>query len=140
MKTYTAAEFEIEFYRAMHEWVASGKNGVDPRENWEFYNGVNEWSESGDGTPTFNSTGYRWKPVKKRTVVIDGVELVAPEAVAPKVGERYFLRHYHQLSELIWEHANIECGWLQDGLIFLTPEDAQAMYEAQRKQRLGGAA
>jgi hypothetical protein len=136
MKTYTAQEFEVEFYRAMHEWVQGGKVGVDPRENWEFDPGINTWSEC-YGTPTFNSTGYRWKPAKKRTVTIDGVELVAPEMVEPK-GE-YFFISVALVESKRWVGYEYEKRWLKGGLIFLTHEDAQAMYEAQRKQRLGGA-
>jgi hypothetical protein len=140
MKTYTAEEFEIEFHRAMHEWVTGGKVGIDPHDNWEVRNGGNEWLNRPWG-PTFTpGVTYHWKPAKKRTVIIDGVELVAPETVAPDVGTGYFLCPVSQLSGLVWKDTSIECQWLQDGFIFLTPEDAQAMYEAQRKQRFGGAA
>jgi hypothetical protein len=103
MKTYTATEFEIEFYRAMHEFGE-----------------------------------YRWKPAPKRTVIIDGVELVAPETAAPK-GE-YFFISVAMVESKRWGDYEYEKRWLRNGLIFLTHEDAMAMYEAQRKQRLGGAA
>jgi hypothetical protein len=140
MKTYTAEEFEIEFYRAMNEWLQGGKVGIDPRENWEFLNNEDEWRNT-RVSPAFNPcVTYRWKPAPKRTVIIDGVELVAPETVAPKVGTRYFIRDCYPISEMRWNGNPTEALWLQDGFIFLTPEDAKAMYEAQRKQRLGGAA
>jgi len=138
MKTYTAAEFEIEFYRAMHEWAKGGKKGVDPRENWQKHVYL-RWVGD-DRTPCFSFGEYRWKPAKKRTVIIDGVELVVPETVAPKVGERYFIRDSYPSSVMLWKGCAMEILWLGDGHIFLTAEDANAMDEAQRKQRLGSAA
>jgi hypothetical protein len=136
MKTYTAEEFEVEFYRAMHEWAKGGKVGVDPRENWQKHV-YGRWL-SDDEAPCFSFGEYRWKPAPKRTVIIDGVELVAPETDAPK--GKYFFILVALVESKNWGGYEYEKRWLKEGLIFLTAEDAKAMYEAQRKQRLGGAA
>lgn len=135
MNLFTPEEFEIEYYKRMHEWIQGGKRGVDPRENWENY-AFGKWG-SCIGTPSFVSKGYRWKPSKKRTVTIDGNELVAPETGAPNIGEIYFVSDNSRLSELQWDGEDVDYMWLKAGFVFLTSEDAKAMYDAQMKQRLG---
>jgi hypothetical protein len=139
MNLFTPEEFEIEFYQRMSEWIQGEKKGVDPRENWENY-ALGKWG-SCIGTPSFASNGYRWKPTKKRTVTIDGVELVAPEITTPDEGTLCHLTSGDgSLFSLVWETRKTDLRFLLDGRIYLTPENAQAMYKAQRKQRLGGAA
>jgi hypothetical protein len=141
MKTYTAAEFEVEFYRAMHEWVAGGKVGIDPRENWEFLISEGKW-RSPRVSPSFvvPRVPYRWKPAKKRTVIIDGQELVAPETVKPPAMAEYFILLRDYVASMYWDDTPAEEGWLKSGIVFLEKKDAQAMLDVQRKQRLGGAA
>jgi hypothetical protein len=139
MKTYTAQEFEVPFHRAMHEWVAGGKVGVDPRENWEFLINEDRWRSPLKATPSF-TTGvtYRWKPSKKRTVIIGGQELVAPETVKPPAMAEYFILSRDYVSGMYWDDTPEEEGWLKSGIVFLEKKDAQAMIDVQRKQRLGG--
>jgi len=144
MKTFTAQEFEIEFYRAMHEWVQGGKVGPDPRGEWEYQGDIRDkWWALGNGVPnpSFNDRreNYRWKPAKKRIVVIDGVELVAPEVDAPTDGERYFIEGWDgEFFSYLWGDRYGEDIALANGKVFLTREDCLAMADAQRKQRLGG--
>jgi hypothetical protein len=141
-KTFTAQQFEIEFYAAMSKWVSGGKVGPDPRGEWE-------WRDTPTSSWDFSicmrepmwlsDCEYRWKPAKKRTVLIDGVELVAPEVGAPTDGAQFFiesmdgivLMHEWNISDL--EHRVA----LKNGKVFLTREDAQAMADALRKQRMG---
>jgi hypothetical protein len=140
MKTYTAQKFEVAFYEAMVKWVSEGKAGPDPRGEWEVdsTNGLN-WIPS-CGIPAFLSNQYRWKPTKKRTVVIDSVELVAPEVDAPEQGRVFFISDsYGTAIETHWTSTAADNIWLANGKVFLTREDAQAMADAQRKQRMGGA-
>jgi len=143
MKTYTADEFEIAFYKAMHEWASGGKVGKLPRGNWEYrYSKSEDWRQSSElpHTPSFDDLAqYRWKPAKKRTVVIDGVELVAPEVDAPEVRSPIFIELAQgDVSQWLWEGRKADVKALASGKVFLTKEDAQAMADAQRKQRLGG--
>jgi len=76
MKTYTAKEFEIEFYKAMAEWAQGGKVGKLPRGNWEYrYSKSEDWRQSSalPHTPSFDDLAqYRWKPAKKRTAQATG--------------------------------------------------------------------
>jgi len=145
MKTYTAQEFEIEFYKAMHEWVQGGKVGPDPRMMWECRApncGKLEFdSKFPHQTPSFtDGIEYRWKPAKKRTVVIDGVELVAPEVAEPMRNTIYFVEGRDgTLFSYLWGDWEGQDDALANGKVFLTCEDCQAMADAQRKQRMGGA-
>ena len=142
MKTFTAKEFEIEFYKAMHEWLQGGKVGPDPRGQWECAseNTANSWVQH-MVTPRFldDKTLYRWKPAKKRTVVIDGVELVAPEVNALEYGNAYFAEGFGGLVDELFWCDDTDPMALANGKVFLTREDCQAMADAQRKQRMGGA-
>jgi len=140
MKTFKANEFEIEFYKAMHEWVQGGKVGPDPRREWECAseNTANSWVQH-MVAPTFvkNNMLFRWKPAKKRTVVIGGVELVAPEVDAPSEGTMFYCFGHWGITTFTWSEG-MRKDYLDYGLVFLTREDAQAMADAQRKQRIGG--
>ena len=144
MKTFTAQEFEIVFYKAMAEWAQGGKIGKLPRGNWEYrYSKSEDWKQSSElpHTPSFDDLAqYRWKPAKKRTVVIDGVELVAPEVDAPVKGATYFCEYNKGNTESYspWGGAEFEYEALKNGKVFLNREDCQAMADAQRKQRMGG--
>ena len=141
MKTYTADEFEIEFYKAMHEWVQGGKVGPDPRGVWEFSTYSDYWIAPPTQMPDFVSYAkYRWKPAKKRTVVIDGVELVAPEVDAPVNGTTYFCEYNRGNIESYspWGGYSFDYEALANGKVFLTREYCQSMADAQRKQRMGG--
>ena len=136
-----AQEFEVAFYEAMYKWVAGGKVGSDPREEWEYGYKVDEWrnSNSKPKAPEFDTnTHYRWKPTPKRTVTIDGVELVAPEVVAPNENAEYFYEHSGgKIRMEWWEGIDFDKTILSNGKVFLTHEDCQAMSDVQRKQRLG---
>ena len=144
MKTFNAKEFEIEFYKAMHEWASGGKVGPDPRGEWEHQGCIDDnWRSFGNvvPSPSFDDRRekYRWKPAKKRTVVIDGVELVAPEVDASKQASMYFVEGLDgRVYPYLWGHLHGEDEALVNGKLFLTSEDCQAMADAQRKQRMGG--
>ena len=143
MKTYTADEFGIEFYTKMAEWVQGGKVGPDPRGEWEYQGHINAKWMSFVGncvpSPTFDDPRekYRWRPAKKRTVVIDGVELVAPEVDALEYGNAYFAEGFGGLVDELFWCDDTDPMALANGKVFLTREDCQAMADAQRKQRMG---
>jgi hypothetical protein len=80
-------------------------------------------------------TTYRWRP--KRTVMIGGKELVAPEREAPKNGSIYWSSEDAASFKNIWGGSNGEFLLLGVGKIFLTGEDAEAMRVAQMQERLG---
>jgi len=137
----TAQEFKIAFTKAMLTWYEGAEVGTDPRGEWEYsFCGYMWRTTPGDAAiPTFNSEAtYRWKQPNKRTITIDGVELVAPELAAFEVGTYVYVMTLASAESHIWGSPCCNYDWLAMGLIFLTREDAQAMSDAQRKQRMGG--
>jgi hypothetical protein len=135
---YTAEQFEIEFFTKYVKWLKGGRVGPDPRDMWQFFDGDTENWESGFGIqPVFSWGKYRWKPTPKRTVVIDGKTLVAPELEPLENGQIYFrINQFGHVDYLSWDYSFPDTLPLKNGLIFLTPEDARAMFEAQKAQRL----
>ena len=140
-KTYTAQEFEGEFYSAMANWAVHKKVDPDPRGEWEcsISHISCRASNSKACIPRFiNGNEYRWKSAKKRTVPIGGVELVAPEVDAPKVGTAIFVELGRGIvQEWDWTLDSAGREALANLKVFLTREDCQAMADAQREQRLG---
>lgn len=140
-----AKEFEVAFYEAMAKWVAGGKISPDPRGEIEILYADQQgiaWTHINTCHPEFLDTWvYRWKPAKKRTVTIDGVELVAPEVDAPTYGDTYFCENWHgDFEEETWRDTSSDESALVNSKVFLTREDCQAMSDAQRKQRIVGVA
>ena len=89
---------------------------------------------------------YRLKPVEKRTVTIGYQNeygngcwktLIAPEVEAPPMGAVYYLFSVSDFVVQDWENIECELGWLVQGRVFLTGEDAQAMADWLTKCRLG---
>lgn len=136
----TSSEFEIAFYEAMVKWAAGGKVGPDPRGEWEFapFDSL-AWVQGRNIIPYFEPhTLYRWKPAKKHTVIIDGVELVAPEVDAPEKGKMVFIETANGcVYTWKWAGEDYDGELLANGSVFLTREDCQAMADAQHNQRLG---
>jgi len=137
-----ASKFEIAFYEAMSKWVSGGKAGPDPRGEWEYQQAATGlWFGVGKNPcmPAWDLPAYRWKPAKKRTVTIGGVELVAPETDAPALGSTYFteITDGDVSTNFNWECDSMDVGALKNGKVFLSREDCQAMSDAQRKQRIG---
>ena len=132
-------QLEVDFYKAMHDWAADGKVSPDPRSLLEYRpNSSTVWSKL-DSFHIEAAGDYRWRPAKKRTVIIDGVELVAPEVVVPVQGNRFFYAISNSgVVEDTWVGDLFDSKVLANGKVFLTREDCQAMSDAQRKQRLGG--
>ena len=93
MSTFTAEKFKIAFTAAMLRWYEGGEDGPDPRCEWEYSDAEGGWKQNyRPETPYFTkSMSYRWKQPEKRTVTIDGVELVAPEVGAPAHGAEYYV-------------------------------------------------
>ena len=131
-----AKDFEIEFYAAMANWVVGGKQGPDPRGEWECLH-VGQWMCGHKGPPGFvANTTYRWKPDPRRTVTIDGVVLVAPETDAPEPHTYYFFEGWTgDVFKDAWRSTEGDNQALKNGKVFLTREDAQAMSDVLRKQR-----
>jgi hypothetical protein len=137
-ETYTGQQFEAVFFEAVHKWIQGGKIGPDPRNLWQLKDyGDTSWINS-FCTPQFGSaTIYRWRPAKKRTVMIGGKELVAPEREAPAIGAPYFIIRSLEVSPFTWYASQVDTRYLASGIVFLTREDAEAMRVAQMKERLG---
>jgi hypothetical protein len=73
----TGPEFEPLFFEAMDKWFKSGKVGPDPRGEWDSIDREHpEWLHPENPyMPSFKAQQYRWRPAKKRTVIIGGKEL-----------------------------------------------------------------
>lgn len=135
-----AQQFEVAFYEAMHKWVTGGKVGPDPRAEWELADvGDPNWIRS-CGMPQFEAGfQYRWKPTPKRTVTINGVEVVAPEVDMPTIGTVVFIETANGcVAQWGCNGEQYDKELLAHGKFFLTREDCQAMADVQRKQRIGG--
>ena len=139
----TAQEFKIAFTKAMLTWYEGAEVGTDPRGEWEYsFCGYMWRTTPGDAAiPTFNSEAtYRWKQPNKRTVPIEGVELVAPEVEAPADGTAFYTENGNCIACVyLWKANDWSIEALKNGKVFLTREDCQAMADANRKQRMGGA-
>ena len=137
----TEQQFKIVFTKAMLEWYENGEVGPDPRYEWEYCGASGEWRQNyRTEKPYFTkSMSYRWKQPNKRTITIDGVELVAPEVDKPEVSKNYFVESSNgAIQDVLWRNASFDLEALKNGKVFLTREDCQAMADAQRKQRRGG--
>lgn len=71
--------------------------------------------------------------IKPRTVMCNGVEVPAPESVAPKVNDAYFLPHVFS-DELYAKRSNFNEGLTDShvgmGIVYLNKEDAIARAKA----------
>lgn len=68
-----------------------------------------------------------------RTILVNGVEVPAPEKNAPKEGENYFLVQCEEteyVQELVWENCVPEEIWLSRGLVYLDRDSAIARAKA----------
>jgi hypothetical protein len=137
---FKANEFKVEFTQKLFDWYKGGELGEDPRGQWEsslYYN--NGWISRDACEPNFSCPYYRWKPAPKRTVVIDGVELVAPEITGPAERTPWFYEGLQgDILRILWVDCRSDRAALANGKVFLTPEDCQAMADMQKKQRIGG--
>jgi hypothetical protein len=75
----------------------------------------------------------RLKPKPQPTIRVNGVEVPAPETVAPAVGDMYYVANLAGENLYVCHHwcddkADIE--WLDKGLAYLTAENAIARSEA----------
>lgn len=73
---------------------------------------------------------YRIKP---RTVLCNGVEVPAPESVAPAEGSCYYTPHVTRepgYNEETWDEASFDLRVLEQGLVYLNKEDAIARAKA----------
>lgn len=73
---------------------------------------------------------YRIKP---RTVMCNGVEVPAPESVAPAEGSDYYMPHVSKDSSYyseVWDGSSFDSRTLERGLVYLNKEDAIARAKA----------
>ena len=64
---------------------------------------------------------------KLKTVVVNGVELVAPETEAPAVGVTFWLANNtttNWAKALLWDGGDVHLMWLGRGLVFLEKDHA----------------
>lgn len=69
-----------------------------------------------------------------RTIFVNGVEVPAPESVAPECGSEYFLPSYGYSDclhdDLAWTGHEFDFRSLERGLVYLNKEDAIARAKA----------
>lgn len=79
--------------------------------------------------------GYSWEfRIKPRTVMCNGVEVPAPESVAPAQGTVYYTPHVTRepgYNEETWDRAaGFDLRVLEHGLVYINKEDAIARAKA----------
>lgn len=144
-RIYVGLEFAPIFSHAKAEWYASGCAENPQSLAWEYrIKGQIAWIGSYTCEPTSGALEYRWKPKPKRMVTIgyrDGsgliIEraLVAPENVAPNLGEECFIKAL--LS--IWVGSDNQQHALRKGHVFRSAADTAAMESWLSVCRKGGA-
>lgn len=98
-----------------------------------------------DHIPAFSTKAcFRLKPAPKRMVTLYDAhgkphQLVAPERDVLETGCLFFYNSYYSGNPTreVWVGNDFDIWALRYGNVFLTREDAQAMADFQRKQRLG---
>lgn len=88
----------------------------------------------GVGRGIIKSCGWQ---IKKPTITINGIELVAPEREPLQDGDRYYRLAFNEINSIIWDGGNIDNGYMEKGQIFLTKKDAEAMRDALKKLLTG---
>lgn len=75
---------------------------------------------------------YRLKP---RTITVNGIEVPAPERVAPIFGTPYYTPSTItcELTQCVWDRSALDQIRMDAGLIHLTKEAAQAHLDAMLK-------
>lgn len=77
-----------------------------------------------------NPASYRLAP---RTIRVNGVEVPAPESVAPEKGITYYVPDPSADAfcyKATWEDQSLDNNWLSRGLVYLNKEDAIARAKA----------
>ena len=73
--------------------------------------------------------GQDWE-IKKTTVIINGVELVAPERESLNIGDKYFIVSLDNVDYSSWDDDDSDHHWLENGQIFQYEDDAEKMRRA----------
>ena len=71
--------------------------------------------------------------IAPRTILVNGVEVPAPEKVGPEIGTQYYLpspSKGSRYSAEFWEAAEFDVCALEDGLVYLDKESAIARAKA----------
>lgn len=82
--------------------------------------------------PFLDACGYEFR-LAPRSIMVNGVEVPAPETVEPEIGTRYYLPHPSKGSRYtseVWDAAEFDVGALEDGLVYLDKESAIARAKA----------
>lgn len=78
--------------------------------------------------------GYAWEfRLAPRKIKVNGVEVPAPETVAPADGSGYYTPHVTReqgYSKDTWDGASFDLHVLEQGLVYLNKEDAIARSKA----------
>lgn len=114
-------------YAQVLRWIADGE---------KIQVNVNGWTTlSKEGALRHILTGthneFRLAP---RTIIVNGVEVPAPEVVKPQRGTKYYVstveRENTYYLEAIWDEHCLDRFWLNRGLVYLNKEDAIARAKA----------
>lgn len=71
--------------------------------------------------------------IAPRTILVNGVEVPAPETVAPAYGSGYYTPHVTReqgYSKDTWDGASFDLHVLEQGIVYLNKEDAIARSKA----------
>lgn len=102
---------------------------------------IKEWVENEDAAliyrgdeifnPSFESPAPVYKIIyPKKTILVNGVEVPAPETKMPEIGAQYYtpqisaLDRDKKFKEYPWDGGSFDKSYLEAGLIYLNKEDA----------------
>ena len=117
-------------YAQILRWIADGERIQERRK---------EWCDCDNGTLLYMIANveadvpenYRLAP---RTIFVNGVEVPAPEKVAPKLRYGYFVPNPNGEDDLledhVWSNSEYDIEMLKRGLVYLNKEDAIARAKA----------
>lgn len=117
-------------YAQVLRWIADGETvQFNPSQGgWE----DQPWQMTLEEVVSGEYSPKRYR-VKPRTIFVNGVEVPAPESVAPSHLAEYFTAsptNEHLTSGSSWYGTQLEFKWLERGLVYLNKEDAIARSKA----------
>lgn len=110
-------------YAQVLRWIADGEELQTQCGNGDWFDTEHNGALM-DICEGLNPGRFRIKP---RTIRVNGVEVPAPERVAPNEGAAYYVATPHNeefCSETTWTSHRLALLWLSRGLVYLRKEDA----------------
>lgn len=123
---------EAHKYADALRWLADGEQVQARMKNAQFADFPRDFSIASSESVLLGEPGWQFR-IKPRTVMCNGVEVPAPESVAPEHGGRYCIPVPHaseKFSCFNWNDDRVDNGYLSEGIVYLREEDAIARAKA----------